>query len=56
MIAADVRTEVSRLLAELIRIDTTNPPGNETAAGIVGADDDCVSHHILGCDRRQAHL
>jgi acetylornithine deacetylase/succinyl-diaminopimelate desuccinylase-like protein len=32
MIAADVRTETSRLLAELIRIDTTNPPGNETAA------------------------
>jgi acetylornithine deacetylase/succinyl-diaminopimelate desuccinylase-like protein len=32
MIVADVRTEVSRLLAELIRIDTTNPPGNETAA------------------------
>jgi acetylornithine deacetylase/succinyl-diaminopimelate desuccinylase-like protein len=32
MIAADVRTETSRLLAELIRIDTTNPPGNETIA------------------------
>jgi acetylornithine deacetylase/succinyl-diaminopimelate desuccinylase-like protein len=32
MIAADVRTETSRLLAELIRIDTTNPPGNETLA------------------------
>jgi acetylornithine deacetylase/succinyl-diaminopimelate desuccinylase-like protein len=32
MIAADVRTETSRLLAELIRIDTINPPGNETAA------------------------
>ena len=32
MIAADVRTETSRLLAELIRIDTSNPPGNETAA------------------------
>jgi acetylornithine deacetylase/succinyl-diaminopimelate desuccinylase-like protein len=32
MLAADVRTETSRLLAELIRIDTSNPPGNETAA------------------------
>jgi acetylornithine deacetylase/succinyl-diaminopimelate desuccinylase-like protein len=32
MIATDVRTEVSSLLAELIQIDTTNPPGNETAA------------------------
>jgi acetylornithine deacetylase/succinyl-diaminopimelate desuccinylase-like protein len=32
MIASDIRTEVSSLLAELIRIDTTNPPGNETAA------------------------
>ncbi len=32
MIATDLRTEVSTLLAELIRIDTTNPPGNETAA------------------------
>ena len=32
MVAADVRTETSRLLAELIRIDTSNPPGNETAA------------------------
>jgi acetylornithine deacetylase/succinyl-diaminopimelate desuccinylase-like protein len=32
MIAADVRTETSRLLAELIRLDTTNPPGNETIA------------------------
>jgi acetylornithine deacetylase/succinyl-diaminopimelate desuccinylase-like protein len=32
MIAADVRTETSRLLAELVRIDTSNPPGNETVA------------------------
>jgi acetylornithine deacetylase/succinyl-diaminopimelate desuccinylase-like protein len=32
MIATDLRAEVSSLLAELIRIDTTNPPGNETAA------------------------
>ena len=32
MVAADVRTETSRLLAKLIRIDTSNPPGNETAA------------------------
>jgi acetylornithine deacetylase/succinyl-diaminopimelate desuccinylase-like protein len=32
VIATDLRTEVSTLLSELIRIDTTNPPGNETAA------------------------
>src|SRR5947208_785005 len=32
MIAADLRVETVRLLAELIRIDTTNPPGNETPA------------------------
>src|SRR2546421_680213 len=35
MIASDIRTEVSSLLAELIRIDTTNPPGNEVAAEAV---------------------
>lgn len=28
----DVRDEVTELLSELIKIDTTNPPGNETAA------------------------
>jgi acetylornithine deacetylase/succinyl-diaminopimelate desuccinylase-like protein len=27
-----LRTEVTELLQELIRVDTTNPPGNETAA------------------------
>jgi acetylornithine deacetylase/succinyl-diaminopimelate desuccinylase-like protein len=27
-----LRDEVTRLLSELIRLDTTNPPGNETAA------------------------
>ena len=32
MIASDLRTETAELLAGLIRIDTTNPPGNETAA------------------------
>jgi len=32
MIASDLRTETARLLAELIQIDTTNPPGNETPA------------------------
>jgi acetylornithine deacetylase/succinyl-diaminopimelate desuccinylase-like protein len=29
---ATLRTEVTELLQELIRVDTTNPPGNETAA------------------------
>jgi acetylornithine deacetylase/succinyl-diaminopimelate desuccinylase-like protein len=32
MIDHDLRTETAELLAGLIRIDTTNPPGNETAA------------------------
>ena len=32
MLTTDLRDEVSRLLAELIAIDTTNPPGNETVA------------------------
>ena len=32
MLETDLRTETARLLADLIRIDTTNPPGNETAA------------------------
>src|SRR5205823_570177 len=32
MATVSVRDEVTELLQELIRIDTTNPPGNETAA------------------------
>jgi acetylornithine deacetylase/succinyl-diaminopimelate desuccinylase-like protein len=32
MIETDLRAETARLLADLIRIDTTNPPGNETPA------------------------
>jgi len=32
MAAVSVRGEVTELLQELIRVDTTNPPGNETAA------------------------
>jgi len=31
-IATTLREEVTELLQELIRVDTTNPPGNETAA------------------------
>src|SRR2546423_3101146 len=31
-VATTLRQEVTRLLQELIRIDTTNPPGNETPA------------------------
>jgi acetylornithine deacetylase/succinyl-diaminopimelate desuccinylase-like protein len=31
-VAATLRQEVTELLQELIRVDTTNPPGNETAA------------------------
>src|SRR5213076_1814736 len=32
MAATDLRDEVADLLQRLIRVDTTNPPGNETAA------------------------
>ena len=32
MVATRLRDEVTELLARLIRLDTTNPPGNETAA------------------------
>jgi acetylornithine deacetylase/succinyl-diaminopimelate desuccinylase-like protein len=32
MATVSQRTEVTELLQELIRVDTTNPPGNETAA------------------------
>ena len=32
MLEHDLRAETARLLADLIRIDTTNPPGNETPA------------------------
>jgi acetylornithine deacetylase/succinyl-diaminopimelate desuccinylase-like protein len=32
MLTNDFRTETAHLLADLIRIDTTNPPGNETPA------------------------
>ena len=32
MITTDLRTDTSALLSSLIRINTTNPPGNETAA------------------------
>ena len=28
----DIRDEITQLLSELIKIDTTNPPGNETSA------------------------
>ena len=30
--AVSLRQEVTELLQELIRVDTTHPPGNETAA------------------------
>jgi len=32
MATVSLRGEVTELLQELIRVDTTNPPGNETAA------------------------
>src|SRR5712691_1079545 len=32
MATVSIREEVTELLRELIRVDTTNPPGNETAA------------------------
>src|SRR5262249_35499739 len=35
MATVSLRQEVTELLQELIRVDTTNPPGNETAAAEV---------------------
>jgi len=35
---SQIREEITQLLSELIRIDTTNPPGNETAAAKYLAD------------------
>ena len=35
---ADVRTEVLNLCQALIRVDTTNPPGRETAAAVLLRD------------------
>ena len=35
MATVSLRDEVTELLQELIRLDTTNPPGNETAAAEV---------------------
>ena len=32
MATISLRDEVTELLQELIRVNTTNPPGNETAA------------------------
>ncbi len=32
MAATSLRTEVTELLCGLIKLDTTNPPGNETIA------------------------
>ena len=32
MITTDLRSDTSALLSSLIHINTTNPPGNETAA------------------------
>src|SRR6185503_2371170 len=32
VVATSLRDEVTDLLSRLIRVDTTNPPGNETAA------------------------
>jgi acetylornithine deacetylase/succinyl-diaminopimelate desuccinylase-like protein len=38
MATVSLRTEVTELLQELIRVDTTNPPGNETAAAVLLRD------------------
>ena len=39
MVTASLRDEVTDLLSRLIRVDTTNPPGNETAAAELLRDD-----------------
>ena len=37
MAVVSLREEVTELLRELIRVDTTNPPGNETTAAELSA-------------------
>src|SRR5437763_7085023 len=59
MIAADLRAETVRLLGDLIRIDTTNPPGNETpAAELVAAylGDSGVEATLVGRVPERANL
>ena len=56
-------SEVAELLRELIRVDTTNPPGNETAAAellrahLEGAGVECKLYSPIrgnGCATRSA--
>jgi len=46
-VVAEIEQETSELLARLIRIDTSNPPGNETAAARL-LDDYLRPHGLVG--------
>jgi acetylornithine deacetylase/succinyl-diaminopimelate desuccinylase-like protein len=54
-----LRDEVTRLLQELIRLDTVNPPGNETRAAELlqrYLADSCVESQLLARDPARANL
>ena len=43
----ELRDETTALLRDLIRVDTTNPPGRETAAATLRAHvHNCVEHAL----------
>src|SRR4051795_13649094 len=48
MIDVALRDEATELLADLIRIDTTNPPGRETAGGVFLKD--CLEREGIACE------
>src|SRR5947208_13527102 len=48
MATVTVRDEVTELLRELIRVDTTNPPGNETRAAELLRD--YLGDHGVACE------
>src|ERR671937_1009104 len=59
MAVASLRDEVTELLQELIRVDTTNPPGNETKAAELLRDylgDNGVESELLGRVPERANL
>jgi acetylornithine deacetylase/succinyl-diaminopimelate desuccinylase-like protein len=59
MAIATLRDEVTELLRELIRLDTTNPPGNETKAAELLRDylgDHGVESELIACVPERANL
>ena len=51
-VTVSLRDEVTELLQDLIRVDTTNPPGNETAAAEVLRDG--AERELILCAARAA--